>query len=39
MNKRVKKELIRCLNRPITKKIAYLIIDGPVKSGASVTRS
>lgn len=28
MNKRVKKELIRCLNRPITKKIAYLIIDG-----------
>lgn len=28
MNKRVKKELIRWLNRPITKKIAYLIIDG-----------
>jgi putative transposase len=28
MNKRVKKELIRWLNRPITKEIAYLIIDG-----------
>jgi putative transposase len=28
MNKRVKKELIGWLNRPITKKIAYLIIDG-----------
>ncbi len=28
MNKRVKKELIRWLNRPLTKKIAYLIIDG-----------
>jgi putative transposase len=28
MNKRVKKKLIRWLNRPITKKIAYLLIDG-----------
>jgi putative transposase len=28
MNKRVKKELIQWLNRPITKKFAYLIIDG-----------
>ena len=28
MNKHVKKELIRWLNRPITKDIAYLIIDG-----------
>ena len=28
MNKDVKKELIRWLNRPITKDIAYLIIDG-----------
>jgi putative transposase len=28
MNKRVKKELIHWLNRPITKKIAYLIVDG-----------
>jgi putative transposase len=28
MNKAVKKELIRWLNRPITKKFAYLIIDG-----------
>jgi putative transposase len=28
MNKVVKKELIRWLNRPITKKIAYLIVDG-----------
>ena len=28
MNKGVKKELIRWLNRPITKTIAYLIIDG-----------
>jgi transposase-like protein len=28
MNKRVKKELIRWLNRPISKEIAYLIIDG-----------
>lgn len=28
MNKHVKKELIRWLNRPITKEIAYLIIDG-----------
>jgi putative transposase len=28
MNKRVKKELIRWLNRPITKKFAYLFIDG-----------
>jgi len=28
MNKRVKKELIRWLNRPITKEIAYIIIDG-----------
>ncbi len=28
MNKQVKKELIRWLNRPIAKEIAYLIIDG-----------
>jgi putative transposase len=28
MNKSVKKELIRWLNRPIAKKFAYLIIDG-----------
>jgi len=28
MNKRVKKELIRWLNRPVSKEIAYLIIDG-----------
>jgi len=28
MNKDVKKELIRWLNRPITKEIAYLVIDG-----------
>jgi len=28
MNKHVKKELIRWLNRPITKEVAYLIIDG-----------
>ena len=28
MNKRVRKELVRWLNRPITKKIAYLIVDG-----------
>ena len=28
MNKSVKKELIRWLNRPISKKIAYLFIDG-----------
>jgi putative transposase len=28
MNKAVKRELIRWLNRPITKRIAYLIIDG-----------
>lgn len=28
MNKRVKKGLIRWLNRPITRKFAYLIIDG-----------
>ena len=28
MNKSVKRELIRWLNRPITKKFAYLIIDG-----------
>jgi len=28
MNKSVKKELIRWLNRPIAEKFAYLIIDG-----------
>jgi len=28
MNKSVKKELIRWLNRPITQKFAYLVIDG-----------
>jgi putative transposase len=28
MNKAVKKELIRWLNRPITQKIAYLVMDG-----------
>jgi len=28
MNQRIKKELIRWLNRPLTKRIAYLIIDG-----------
>jgi putative transposase len=28
MNKSVKRELIRWLNRPLTKKFAYLIIDG-----------
>ena len=28
MNKRIKKELIRWLNRPLTKRFAYLIIDG-----------
>lgn len=28
MNQRVRKELIRWLNRPISKKIAYLLIDG-----------
>jgi putative transposase len=28
MNKSIKKELIRWLNRPITKKFAYLFIDG-----------
>lgn len=27
MNKSGKRELIRCLNRPITQKFAYLIID------------
>jgi putative transposase len=28
LNKRVRQELVRWLNRPITKKIAYLIVDG-----------
>jgi putative transposase len=28
MNKRIKRELIRWLNRPISKRFAYLIIDG-----------
>jgi len=28
MNKRVRKEMVRWLNRPITRKIAYLIVDG-----------
>lgn len=28
INKRVKKELIRWLNRPITRRFAYLVIDG-----------